>query len=585
MPEIPEGQRYDSSMVEADEPRELGDGDPHPSGIGVASGLHLGRLGLRIQGVTPQEVLDDSDFYADLLVKHQAIGFKHLYPTIEQQVEILGSIYRGDDDNPPSEGNIINVDHSWMNNNHPLNDFGSAEDFIRGNWHVDNPFMDHPPALQSMRMDVRTEDVGNDDTMVASLEYLYEIMPEQMKEYLENIELVHSLGDDPDVHHGEEELTSHHWGKSTTTPALRTHPVTGKVAFWFNPTECSPVGGKSQQWEDVKNWMLNELQREDLRFRWSWDVGDLFIWDNRNLIHAFSPEFQFGERVFTRYEVGIDQPFYDLARFNESVESAPKIGNPVKAERTTVSKEFSNENNAPERDDWASAIANPDHIPLVLTKGIYALPEFEHLVNSVTLFFITRDEYSNTPDEITALWETVQGSDWAEQHELPNPDFHVVKVPYDENHILITKYASFWAPEIDPIGQMFLFTKNGDIARSYKSVDDPMFGGCAGQTVGMLAARRDLRHAGHAWHYPDFMPYPSHQERPFRWENLSFAKPSGYADFDGDPPKDFLIQFAIDTIYACFNHLDTNDKRKEIIEDVRDFLTIMLEMNEHELGR
>ena len=132
---------------------------------------------------------------------------------------------------------------------------------------------------------------------------------------------------------------------------------------------------------------------------------------------------------------------------------------------------------------------------------------------------------------------------------------------------------------------MFLFTKNGDIARSYKSVDAPMFGGCAGQTVGMLAARRDLRHAGHAWHYPDFMPYPSHQERPFRWENLSFAKPSGYADFDGDPPKDFLIQFAIDTIYACFNHLDTNDKRKEIIEDVRDFLTIMLEMNEHELGR
>ena len=41
MPEIPEGQRYDSSMVEADEPRELGDGDPHPSGLGVASELTL----------------------------------------------------------------------------------------------------------------------------------------------------------------------------------------------------------------------------------------------------------------------------------------------------------------------------------------------------------------------------------------------------------------------------------------------------------------------------------------------------------------------------------------------------------------
>ena len=78
------------------------------------------------------------------------------------------------------------------------------------------------------------------------------------------------------------------------------------------------------------------------------------------------------------------------------------------------------------------------------------------------------------------------------------------------------------------------------------------------------------------------MSYPSHQERPFRWENLPFAR---YADFDGDPPKDFLVQFAIDTIYGCFNHLDTDESRKEIVEDIRDFLNIMLEMNEHELGR
>ena len=56
MTEIPEGQRYDSSMEEADEPRELGDGNSSPSGTGVASGLHLGRLGLRIQGVTPEEI-------------------------------------------------------------------------------------------------------------------------------------------------------------------------------------------------------------------------------------------------------------------------------------------------------------------------------------------------------------------------------------------------------------------------------------------------------------------------------------------------------------------------------------------------
>ncbi|MED5208618.1 MAG: hypothetical protein VX895_05765, partial [Chloroflexota bacterium] len=75
MSNLPKGQRYNSTMAEADKPKERGDGNDSPSGTGVASGLHLGRLGLRIQGVTPQEILDDFDFYADLLTKHHAIGF------------------------------------------------------------------------------------------------------------------------------------------------------------------------------------------------------------------------------------------------------------------------------------------------------------------------------------------------------------------------------------------------------------------------------------------------------------------------------------------------------------------------------
>jgi len=585
-----EQTRHGVSMEEADRPRERGDGNDSPSGTGVASGLHLGRLGLRIQGVTPQEVLDDSDFYADLLIKHHAIGFKFLHPTVEEQVKILDSIYRGDEDYPPSRGNVINVDHSWMASTHPLNTFETSEDFIRGNWHVDNPFLEYVPALQSMRMDVRTEAVRNDDTVVASLEYLYEIMPEHMREYLEDLEMVHSLGADSETNHGEDELTSIHYGKSVISPALRTHPVTGKVAFWFSPTECVPVGGTGERallsgdtrwdtsrytghahprWQEVKEWMQNELRREDLRFRWSWDVGDLFIWDNRNLIHAFSPEFEFGERVFTRYEVGLDKPYYDPSA--RVVQKPTSSGNPPKGERPTATAEFDDSVNAPSMDDWANAVGNPDHIPLVLTKGIYALPEYEHLVNSVTLFVITKDAYSPIPDEVMEACS-----------KIDDPDFRGIQVPYDPDHILISKYAKYWNPGIDPIGQIFLFTKNGDIARAYKSETDPFFLQAWEQIQGMLLARRDLRHAGHAWHYPDFMNYPSHKVRPYRWENLAFMD---YAHFDEDPPNDFLVQFAIDTVFGCFNHLKTNEERKEIIEEIRDFLNLMLKMNEHEIGR
>jgi alpha-ketoglutarate-dependent taurine dioxygenase/cytochrome oxidase Cu insertion factor (SCO1/SenC/PrrC family) len=513
-----------------------------------------------------------------------------LHPTIEEQKEILDSIYRGDEDYPPSPGNVINVDHSWMAATHPLNRFENTEDFIMGNWHVDNPFLEYTPALQSMRMDVRTETVRNDDTIVASLEYLYEIMPEHMKEYLEDLEVVHSLGADSETHHGEDELTSIHYGKSVISPALRTHPVTGKVAFWFSPTECVPVGGTGERallsgdtrwdtskyvgsahprWQEVKVWMLNELRREDLRFRWSWDVGDLFIWDNRNLIHAFSPEFEFGERVFTRYEVGLDKPYYNPSA--RVVQEPIPLENPSRADHPTGTAEFDDPADAPSKDHWENAIGNPDHIPLVLTEGIYALPEYKHLVNSVTLFVITEDAHTPIPDEVMKACS-----------EIDDPDFHVVQVPYDPDHMLVSKYAKYWNPGIDSIGQIFLFTKNGDVAKAYKSEADPFFLQALHQIDGMLLARRDLRHAGHAWHYPDFMNYPSHKVRPYRWENLAFMD---YAHFDGDPPNDFLVQFAIDTVFGCFNHLKTNEERKEIIEEIRDFLNLMLKMNEHEIGR
>ena len=71
-----------------------GDGKDAHSGTGVAAGLHLGRIGLRLQGITPQQILDDSEWYSYLLLKHQAIGFKRLNPTKEEHDAILLALYR-----------------------------------------------------------------------------------------------------------------------------------------------------------------------------------------------------------------------------------------------------------------------------------------------------------------------------------------------------------------------------------------------------------------------------------------------------------------------------------------------------------
>lgn len=587
------------------EKKMRGDGNDSHSGTGMAAGLHVDGVGLRLQGITPQQILDDQEWYRGLMLKHKAIGFKRLNPTKQEHIDILRALYSGSvqeiagldyavvSGQEIGYGEVIGVTHDWIETtNQGAKEDPEGQTFIDKNWHIDSlAFKDEPAALTSMLMTRHTELVENDDTAVASLEYLYEIMPDEFKEKLQNARLTHC-----------------NTGESHTHPALRTHPVTGITSLCFaietfaddpnlfldqavdrvekqidpdgqdgkdrlQVTAAFDADGNVIDMVEIRNWIMDQLKDPRLRFTWRWDEGDLFVWDNRCLVHTFNSGFKVGERIFNRVEMGWEAPYYDPAKNPQPRQyDKPK---PYVNTNETGTTEFDGSNEPPTAEDWATAPATQDHIPLVLTEGIYALPEYKHLVSDVTLFIIVKNEYSSIPDEIMNLHERCK-----------DPEFHVVKVPYDENHILIKKYAKYWHPGEPVIGQIFIFTRNGDYSTSFTSVNDELMDSHTLWTdvTALLKQRRDLRHAGHAWHYPDFMDYPSHQQRPYHWRNLSFEE---YTDFEQDtgPPKDFLVQFVIDQIFGCFNHYKTNEERKELVEDVRDYLDILLEMNEHELGR
>ena len=41
-----------------------------------------------------------------------------------------------------------------------------------------------------------------------------------------------------------------------------------------------------------------------------WEEGDLFIWDNRNLMHTFEGGWALGSRIFDKVEYGHEKPYY-----------------------------------------------------------------------------------------------------------------------------------------------------------------------------------------------------------------------------------------------------------------------------------
>jgi hypothetical protein len=93
-----------------------------------------------------------------------------------------------------------------------------------------------------------------------------------------------------------------------------------------------------------------------------------------------------------------------------------------------------------------------------------------------------------------------------------------------------------------------------------------------------------MRHAGHAWHYPCWFPHQRKLKfRPWDYHNLSFFE---YEQFNGGPPpEDFLVQFAIDTVYGCFNHIRSNEERKRLIERIIDYMQYMVDLGEYENDR
>lgn len=524
---------------------------------GIAAGLRLGNLGFKVRGITPKQLIADADYFAEILVRNKMIGFKELNPTNDEFVEIMRIIYRGDNNVADLRPGLL-FDQSHRGNSNTQTE--DVEWFINSQWHMDNPFLEEVPSYTGLRMDVFKCPSDKGQTHVYSLVNAYRDCPEHIKPHLEDalfLNVTGFVGDEID------NLPSH--------PALRTHPATGETMLFWSGHDMRLLSEEEPQWFiDLKAYMQKQLLAPELRYTWNWTQGDLVIWDNRAVLHSFSPGWSHDERMFTRCEVGKEKPFYDKSRV---IVVNEEFGDTWRKEG--VSKD---ETTGP----------NPDHIPLVFTKGIYALPEYEHLFQKVTLFVYSDD--GTISDDVWEFHQQVGSDDFEIVAVEPwvSVGYGNVKTQCDR----MRRFSDAYLPGLPLVGQKFLFTQNGDLERAFAPDDDlfrtePYEDGRPAplQLVKTLVELHpDLRHAGHAWHYPCWFPHQRNLKfRPWDWHNLSFFE---YEQFNGGPPPfDFLVQFAIDTVYGCFNHLETDEERKKLIESIIDYMQYMVELKEYERDR
>lgn len=510
---------------------------------GIAAGLQLGTLGFKVKGVTVADVLNDAEYFREILARNKMIGFVNLNPTDTEHLQLLEALYSGDDPGPVG-GLIYDQCHSGKENT----ESAKEDDFVYSMWHVDNAFSVPVPAYTSMCMTEFSVDSTFGNTVLASLISMYENCPEKFKTALASTNFTHGTG----------RLTDSGDIGTATYSALRTHPVTGETALYWSGGDTQP--SENVPWfDDFKAWVNSFLADRRNWYAWRWQKGDFIIWDNRAVIHSVTPGWRHDQRKFTRGQYGLETPFY-----NSSTPSRlnPAFGDIIR--HKDVEKD-------------SSTGPNPDHIPLVFTKGIYALKEWAQYYQQTTMFVYSSD--GTLPDDVLRLKETVE-----------NKDFNVVAVkPVPGNPL--ERYSKRLLSGESIENQKFLFTPNGNLEKAYKPNDDLFTDEFDEQgrwpPIKLINAlgefHPDLRHAGHAWHYPDWFPHQPLQRRPWDWHNLSFTD---YEGFPGsEPPFDYLVQFAVDTVYGCFNHYKTNEERKAMIESIVDYLEFMLDLEEYDVSR
>ena len=517
---------------------------------GIAKGLDLGNIGMRFRGIPYNEIVDNFPFFLELFDRHKVLCFRGIDLTPAQQSNLTHALYHRRLDWPNEGGAQPGLLLEQCHSGNQKTQTDDVEGFIYQQWHVDNPFIENVPSCMSIVMTKFDCKPPAGATHFISLIDMFNKAPEIIRDRLAEEFFVPSTGN---IDHAGNTI------EPKPIPALRTHPATGETSlFWTGgaTTIAKPDAAFS---EDLRGYVDWYIQDQANRFSWDWEIGDAIFWDNRCTLHSFSPGWTHDQRVFTRCEAGGEKPFYD-PMLPSKVEGF--VGIAMSPSETI---------------DYTSPRPNPDHIPLVFTKGIYAHPDFSQHYQKVALFVYS--ENGEVPEDCRALEELVG-----------DPDFRIQPVIPSENDPLV-RYSKMMPDDVNRVGQKFLFTRNGDTWRPYLSTDNILsetpLGDDTLSPISLvrvaLALHPDLRHAGHAWHYPDWKKHQPLQFRAWDFHNLSFYD---YINFNGeDPPKDFLVQFAIDTVYGCFNHIRSNESRKELIEEIRDFLSLMIELGEYDKNR
>ncbi|HEX2401602.1 MAG TPA: TauD/TfdA family dioxygenase [Mycobacterium sp.] len=264
-------------------------------------------IGARIDGVRLAGDLDAETASAinDALLKHKVIFFRDQHDLDDDgQLAFASKLGTPTTAHPTlSEGEtVLPIDSRYDKAN---------------SWHTDVTFVDRIPKASLLRA-VSLPSYGG-TTAWASTEAAYEQLPAPLRVLTENLWAVHTNQYDYvreyDDRHEEladtvreyrEEFVREYY--ETEHPVVRVHPETGNRVLLLGHFIKQFVGLGPTESATLFNLLQARVTKLENTIRWSWQPGDLAIWDNRATQHYAVADYDDQYRRLSRVTLAGDIP-------------------------------------------------------------------------------------------------------------------------------------------------------------------------------------------------------------------------------------------------------------------------------------
>lgn len=267
-----------------------------------------GRIGARIDGLRLDATTSDADVAAvrDAILRHKVVflrGQHHL-----------------DDEGQTAFAARLGP----LTSAHPTVNTGSATvlsvNATRGMaanaWHTDVTFVDRVPAFSVLRGVTIPAHGGN--TVWANTVTAYDALPRPLQALVEELWAVHTNEYDyaadsetPTSYEDSEVFDRAEFTRTrfeTQHPVVRVHPETGERSLVLGQFVKSFVGLNGRESAELFNLLQNRVTRLENTIRWTWEAGDVAIWDNRATQHYAVADFGTQPREVRRVTVAGDVP-------------------------------------------------------------------------------------------------------------------------------------------------------------------------------------------------------------------------------------------------------------------------------------